>query len=459
MVGEGDNQIEPQPHASEAFDAQAHENSRRSMAAIFSPKNLIFLVIVLACAGGAFYFMWQNHNRPIVGQESNDSVLSVPAVAVEKKTLFREDQLPGEIDAYQDVLIYPKVPGFVKELNVDRGSVVKKGDLMVRMYAPEYLAKRNETVARVAATKASLAAEKSKLQDLTAELSKRKANLLADQSTYQRVYAASLVPGVIADNDVVQWAQAVEADKQEVNAFIKRVNAKNDEVAMKQEEVDAMVKAFENFADFASYLEIYAPFDGYVTERKMHVGSFVGPDGTGAYPPICRLKQLDLLRIIAPVPEELVSGITLGSEVEFTVSSLPDQRLKGTIARISNNLDKDTRTMPVELNYLNPDYKIVPGMFCKVYWPTRRREESLFVPISSVVSTPLDTFVCKLANDRVEWVRVKKGEIMDSKVEVFGDLKQGDLVAEEGSEELENQSRAKPVIKPPKVSSKTKEAI
>jgi len=97
---------------------------------------------------------------------------------------------------------------------------------------------------------------------------------------------------------------------------------------MKKEEVDAMVKAFESFADFASYLEIYAPFDGYVTERKMHVGSFVGPDGTGAYPPICRLKQLDLLRIVAPVPEDLVAGVIIGSQVEFSVSSFPGKRLR-----------------------------------------------------------------------------------------------------------------------------------
>src|SRR5581483_4439661 len=109
-------------------------------------------------------------------------------------------------------------------------------------------------------------------------------------------------------------------------------------------------QAFDNFAVFASYLNLTAPFDGYVTERKMHVGSFVGPDGTGAYPPICRLQQLDLLRIVAPVPEPLTEGVVLGNEVEFSVSAFPDQRFKGTIARISNSLDKETRTMPVELN-------------------------------------------------------------------------------------------------------------
>jgi RND family efflux transporter MFP subunit len=415
---------------------------------MFSLKNLIFIVIIVVAAGAAFYYMWQKKNEPLVQDNARrDYLISVPVVPVITKTLFREDQLPGEIDAYQDVLIYPKVPGFIKDIKVDRGSIVKKGDLMVRMYAPEFLARRHEAVAKVSMAKAALSAEESKLQDLRAELQKKKANLLADESTYQRVYAASLVPGVIADNDVVQWAQTVQVDRQDVNAVTKRVNAKDHEVSMRKEEVDAMVKAFESFADIASYLEIYAPFDGYVTERKLHIGSFVGPDGTGAYPPICRLKQLDLLRIICPVPEDLVSGVIIGSQVEFTVSTFPGKKFKGTVARISNSLDKETRTMPVELNYLNPDFKVVPGMFTKVYWPSRRPQESMFVPISSVVSTPLNTFVCRIDGDRVDWVNVKKGQIMDNLVEVFGELKTGDKVAVEGSEEMENQSRVIPVDK------------
>jgi len=415
---------------------------------MFSIKNLIFIVIIVAAAGAAFYYMWQKKNEPLVQDNARrDYLISVPVVSVVTKTLFREDQLPGEIDAYQDVLIYPKVPGFIKDIKVDRGSIVKKGDLMVRMYAPEFLARRHEAVAKVSMAKAALSAEESKLQDLRAELQKKKANLLADESTYQRVYAASLVPGVIADNDVVQWAQTVQVDRQDINAVTKRVNAKDHEVSMRKEEVDAMVKAFESFADIASYLEIYAPFDGYITERKMHIGSFVGPDGTGAYPPICRLKQLDLLRIICPVPEDLVSGVIIGSQVDFTVSTFPGKKFKGTVARISNSLDKETRTMPVELNYLNPDFKVVPGMFTKVYWPSRRPQESMFVPISSVVSTPLNTFVCRIDGDRVDWVNVKKGQIMDNLVEVFGELKTGDKVAVEGSEEMENQSRVIPVDK------------
>ena len=413
---------------------------------VFSLGNLIFLLVFLGLAGGLFFFLWSGHNKEMQPEEAAaQPLIKVPVVSVVSKTLFREDQLPGEIEAYQDVLIYPKVPGFVKSIAVDRGSVVKKGQIMVRMYAPEYLADRNEALSKVAATKAAVSVEESELEDLKAALKKSKADLLADQSTYQRVYTASLVPGVIADNDVVQWAQKVEADRQEVNTAAKRVNAKDHEVSSRKEELEAKVRGFESFADFASYLDIAAPFDGYVTERRMHVGSFVGPDGSGAYPPICRVKQLDLLRIVAPVPEIDTAGVVVGSPVSFTVSSFPGRKFTGTVARLSNNLDKGTRTMPVELNFLNPKYEVLPGMFCKVYWPTRRPKASLFVPVSAVVSTPLNTFVCKVKDEQVTSVSVRKGQVMGDMVEVFGNLTEGDLVARDAAEELLGQSHVEAV--------------
>lgn len=409
-----------------------------------SNTKIVTTVIAAAVVAAGAYFAWQNFSKPAKVEEAHsDTLVSVPVVPVVSKMLFREDQLPGEIDAYQDVLVYPKIRGFVKTITVDRGSVVKKGQLMATMYAPEYLASRNEALARIAQAKAAVAATESELQDEKAELKKKQANLLADQSTYQRVYAASLVPGVIADNDVVQWSQSVEADRQDVNTTIKRINAKDHEVKMRKEELAARSQSFENYSDFASYLEIRAPFNGYVTERKLHEGSFVGPDGTGAYPPICRVKQLDLLRIVSPVPEVDTAGVVIGSQVPFTVSAFPGRKFNGTVARISNDLDKDTRTMPVELNYFNPKFEILPGMFCKVYWPTRRRVPSLFVPVSAVVSTPLDTFVCKVDKGVVEWVTVRKGQIMDNLVEVFGKIKEGDMVAQMASEELQNETKVK----------------
>jgi multidrug efflux pump subunit AcrA (membrane-fusion protein) len=102
--------------------------------------------------------------------------------------------------------------------------------------------------------------------------------------------------------------------------------------------------------------------------------------------------------------------------------------------------------MPVELNYFNPGYKILPGMFCEVYWPTRRHESTLFVPVTAVVSSLIDTYVCKINNGIIETVPVKKGQTMGGMVEVFGELHEGDLVAKKASEELQNGASVKPIV-------------
>jgi RND family efflux transporter MFP subunit len=408
-----------------------------------------FLALAVGLVACSTLFGCNKHDEAIETARPQ-AVAKIKVVPIVSKTLFREEHLPAEIEAYQDILVYPKIPGFIKWIGVDRGSVVKKDQLMVQMYAPEYLAKRNEGLAEVAAEKAGVAASESRLEDVEADLKRREATLLADQSTYQRVYSASLVPGVIADNDVVQWSQTVEQDRQDVNTLIKRVNARNHEVAARRELLSSRSKLFERHADFASYLQITAPFNGYVTDRRMHVGSFVGPDGTGAYPPICRVKQLDLLRIITPVPQVDTASIVLGSQVQFTVSAFPDRKFTGTVARISNTLDRDTRTMDVELNFLNPDYKILPGMFCEVYWPIRRRERSLFVPATAVVSTPLETFICRVKNNVLERVIVRKAQIMNGMVEVFGDIKEGEFVAQDATEELQNHSKVEAIAVTPR---------
>ncbi len=404
-------------------------------------KASVAVLLIAVIAFVIYQFLFNKHP-----EEEHQEISDLPVVEITKKTLFREDQLPGEIQAYQDVLIYPKVPGFIKWIGVDRGSIVKKDQLMVEMYAPEYIARRDEAQAKLASAKATLAEGESKLASVRARLDEIKAKLLSDDSTYQRVRAASLVPGVIATNEVIVLAQKVEEDKQAVATWTNNVAAQENLVAALKDNVSAARNALGNFGDFASYLKLTAPFNGYITERNMHVGSFVGPLGTGAYPSIVRIQQLDLLRIVAPVPERDTSGVLPGASIQFSVSTYPGKRFTGTLARIGNYLDKSTRTMPVELNYENPGYKILPGMFCEIYWPTRRPNPTLFVPTSAVVSTTLDTFVCCIRNNKVEWVNVKKGQSMGDLVEIFGDIEEGELIAQNGSDELLVGTKVKPIL-------------
>src|SRR5215467_5833030 len=98
-----------------------------------------------ACSGG---------QRPQAQAAQGATPAQTPTVivtTVESRELNRQVRLPGELQAYQDTAIYAKVPGFVEVINVDRGSVVKQGQLLARLRAPELEAQRSEALARVRA--------------------------------------------------------------------------------------------------------------------------------------------------------------------------------------------------------------------------------------------------------------------------------------------------------------------
>ena len=74
---------------------------------------------------------------------------TLDAVAVTSRPLDRTIVLPGEFVPYLSVPIHAKVAGFVSKVEVDRGSVVKEGQLLATMIAPELNAHHAEATAKV----------------------------------------------------------------------------------------------------------------------------------------------------------------------------------------------------------------------------------------------------------------------------------------------------------------------
>jgi hypothetical protein len=91
--------------------------------------------------------------------------------------------------------------------------------------------------------------------------------------------------------------------------------------------------------------------------------------------------------------------------------------------------------MAVELDVINRDSSLAPGMYPTVKWPVRRSQPGLFVPKTSVVTTTERTFVIRDQNGHAEWVDVKKGVAEGELVEVLGNLKPGDMVVRRATDE------------------------
>jgi RND family efflux transporter MFP subunit len=145
-----------------------------------------------------------------------------------------------------------------------------------------------------------------------------------------------------------------------------------------------------------------------------------------------------------PVPEVYVGAITKGTKVDFKVSAFPDQTFQGVIARPAHSLDMKTRSMSVELDVTNPKLTLAPGMFAEVRWPVSRAESSLFVPTTAVVRTSERQFVVRVRNGVAEWVDVRRGEVNGDVIEVFGDLREGDIVVRRGNDEIRPGTKIAP---------------
>jgi RND family efflux transporter MFP subunit len=338
---------------------------------------------------------------PAFGQ---DTAPSIETAQVVSRALDKTVTIPGDLTPYQGVNIHAKVSGFVESIDVDRGTWVKRGQVLARLSAPELRAQRAEAEAKVQAVRAQQA--------------EAQAKMIAAQSTYDRLKAASATPGVVAGNDLEVAERTFEASRAQVDAL------KNSGAAAEA--------ALQVVAELQAYLDLTAPFDGVVTERNAHPGSLVGPSG-GA---MLRIEQISRLRLTVPVPEAYVGTIKKGTKVDFKVSAFPDQTFQGVIARPAHSLDMKTRSMSVELDVNNAKLTLAPGMFAEVQWPVARAEASLFVPTTAVVRTSERQFVVRVRSGVAEWVDVRRGEVTGDLIEVFGDLQAGDMVIRRGNDEI-----------------------
>jgi len=254
--------------------------------------------------------------------------------------LAQNVKLPGELAPYQRVTITARVTGIVESVAVDRGSVVKQGQLLAELSAPEMKAQRAEVEA--------------KAQAIEAQRAETEARRVAAESTLERLQTAASTPGAVAANDIVQARKQVDA-LQAVLASIEKSAAATRAQAQVLREME-------------SYLKIVAPFAGVITSRTAHPGMLASPSAGG----LVELEQISRLRLIVGVPESDLGKVAVGSRWNFTVPAREGRVFTGVVARLAHSLDSKTRTMPVELDVSNSDGALAPGMYAEVSFPAAK---------------------------------------------------------------------------------------
>jgi membrane fusion protein (multidrug efflux system) len=361
---------------------------------------LVLMLPISGCSGNP---------QPESGRQAEPTVQTVEVVAVVSQKFATVFTLPAQLIPYETVDVYPKVTGFIDMIRVDRGSRVHQGELIIRLSAPELVAQRAQA--------------ESALHAAESQLTTAQAKLSADKGTYLHLASAAKTPGVVAENDVMIANQTASADQGQAEAAESNVAAARD--------------ALRSVTQLESYLNIHAPFNGIVTARNLHPGALVGPtSGPSGSMPIVQIVDTNHLRLVVPVPEAYIGGMQVGQQVTFTVPVYPGQKFHAPIARISHDVDLNTRTMPVELDVHTADGRLSPGSFSNVQWPVSRAAPSMLVPVSAVTTDQQRTFVERVSNGKVEWVDVSTGLSTNGNIEVFGDLKPGDEVVHNATDAI-----------------------
>jgi RND family efflux transporter MFP subunit len=336
-------------------------------------------------------------------------------VEVISRPLAGTTVLPGELRAYRSIEIHAKVSGFLDSVRVDRGSRVRKGDLLATVAAPEMDAQIAEARARAVAAEAQRA--------------EAEAGRAAAENTLDRLREAARTQGAVAGNDLVLADRALDANRARV--------------ASADRGVEAAKAALSALEAMHRYRRVEAEFDGLITERLLHEGSLVGPQSKGAVP-LFKLEQVGRLRLVVAVPEVLAGTVKRGTTVQFTVPAYPGEKSSGVVARPALSVDPKTRTMPVELDVRNSAGLLAPGMYAEVAWPQGRGRESLLVPVSAIKATTERLFVIRVVGGVAEWVDVRRGAAEGNLVEVFAHLKPGDKILQRATDEVRPGTRISP---------------
>ncbi|MEA3008009.1 MAG: hypothetical protein QOI94_3278 [Acidobacteriaceae bacterium] len=351
---------------------------------MFSHKLVYFVLAFATCA---------------VAQNS----AHVALVKVESHSAARTIPLTAELLPYLQTDIEARVPGYVEQVLVDRGSVVHRGELLVQLSAPEMRSETN--------------ASESTLHQAEANEAQARAEAAAAASTYARLQDAAKTAGAIAGNELVL------AEKQK--------DAADSILQSRMAAVRSAKARMQATGEMESYLRVRAPFDGTITDRFVHPGMMVDPNG---HTPMLKLQQTTHLRLVVPVPESYVGSIVKDNSVTFKVPAHPGKSYTGKIARIANALDPQSRTMMVELDV--SDTTLAPGMYPTVDWPVGSNDMSLFVPNTSVVTTTERTFVIMAVNGHAHWIDVHKGPAAGEQVAIRGPIAEGQLVVKRATDEI-----------------------
>lgn len=365
-------------------------------------RRLLGLGALLVLIGAVGYGGWRHyqlHTEVIAtAEQTRDFVPAVLTAPVRASPATASVFWPGSTLAFNLADIFARASGYIVTRNVDIGSRVKKGDVLVEISAPEI----QHQIAQAEAT-----------------LAQNQATLVQSQANRD---LANVTWG--RDKTLVQqgWVTLQQGDTDRLT-----LAADQAAVGVAEANIKAQQAQIKVLSQQQVYQTVVAPFDGHITQRNVDVGSLVQADantGTDMF----TLMNDDVLRIQLYVPQDQAFGVAPGVEAVARVPELPGREFPGTVTRIADALQPGTRTLLTEVDVPNPDHALPAGVYCTVELKIPRKTPSLIVPAAAIVFN-VDGLSVMVVEDGVARVRrVTASRDFGTTVELSAGVKDGDQV-------------------------------
>ena len=350
--------------------------------------------------------------------------------------------VPGTTAAFTEAYLYARANGYLKRRYVDIGDHVRKGQLLALIDAPDLDQQVDQA--------------REQLRQAESQASLQQAQLDLTRVTWER-WRTLVAKGVFSRQD---------GDQRETDYRTQVAN-----LAASQRNVESYRANLRRVIALQAFERVTSPFDGIITQRNADVGALVGSNGaamnatspmqssssggptgtatvntsgtsgsaaTLASPstgsaqggPIFAVAQINILRILVSVPGGYVTSLRPGMKAAvFLQERAGAPPVQGTVARVANSLDPNTRTMLTEVDVDNHDGSLYPGMYTVVSFQQVRGVAPLVVPGDSVVVRNDRTMLAVVdSSNHVHMVPIQIGRDYGPSVEIASGLHEGDTV-------------------------------
>ena len=314
--------------------------------------------------------------------DTDKNLFLVSAIKLKHKNFIHYLNFQGSLDTDQNVVIYPELPGLLKNIYVKQGDKVKKGQIIAKISD----------------------------NGLTDQLEQLKLQRNLAKTTFERQQKL--------------WDQKIGSEIQYLQA---ETNFKG------------LEKKISQMRDQEGKTRILAPFDGTIDDVIADVGSNLAPGLT----PILRIINIEQMKVSAEIPEIHIPYIKKNKNVKIYVPIL-DKQILGKISSVGNFINPNNRSFSIEIKLLNKSNELKPNMTVSLEINDYQNESAILIPSKDILEDEEGNFyVYKLVIDSNEnyksnKVMIQKGKSYNNMTEIKSGLKENDLIINDGLRQVED---------------------